>query len=88
MTPPPAEDTDGVSSVAPVAPVAPVRVPTRRVVEAGSAAWALALAVLLAVPDLHTGDRSWWPWCAVCGLALGGIGWVYVRRGRGNAADA
>lgn len=70
------------------APIAPLRVPTRRVVEVGTACWAAALVVLLLVPEWHTGERAWWPWCAVAGIALGVLGWSYVRRGRGNAADA
>lgn len=65
----------------------PLAVPIRRIVEMGIAAWAVALAVTLVVPSLHTGDRSWWPWSCVAGIVLGGIGWAYVRRGRGNIAD-
>jgi hypothetical protein len=37
---------------------------------------------------LHAGDRDWWPWTCVAGMGLGAIGWVYLRRGRGNAKDA
>ncbi|MBW3085538.1 hypothetical protein KEM60_01738 [Austwickia sp. TVS 96-490-7B] len=48
--------------------------------------WAIALLVTLTIPSLHTGERSWWPWCCVAGLVLGGLGYVYVRRGRGNAS--
>ena len=66
----------------------PVHVPMLRVVEAGMVAWALALAVMLLVPALHEGTRDWWPWVCVSGIGLGGIGWVYLRRGRGNAAEA
>lgn len=50
--------------------------------------WAVVLVVLLAVPSLRSGDRSWWPWVPVAGMALGGLGYVYLRRGRGNAAEA
>ncbi|MEP7160635.1 MAG: DUF2530 domain-containing protein [Dermatophilaceae bacterium] len=50
--------------------------------------WAVALAVVLAVPDLHTGERSWWPWTCVAALLLGGLGYGYIRRGRGNAESA
>jgi hypothetical protein len=46
------------------------------------------LVVTLVAPGLHTGERAWWPWCAVAGLVLGGIGHAYLRRGRGNAAGA
>ncbi len=66
----------------------PVRWPTARLLLAFEAAWAVALAVTLVVPALHTGDRDWWPRCCVAALVLGGLGWVYVRRGRGNAASA
>ena len=64
----------------------PLPVKSSTVIKVGMLAWALALAVTLAVPDLHTGERSWWPWTCVAGLTLGLIGYVYVRRGRGNAA--
>ena len=68
--------------------IEPLHVPMLRIIEAGLAAWLVALVVTLVVPALHEGDRSWWPWTCVAGLLLGGIGWVYVRRGRGNARDA
>ncbi|KAB7741392.1 DUF2530 domain-containing protein [Nostocoides sp. F2B08] len=64
----------------------PMPVRTVTVIAVGMVAWAIALVVILAVPELRTGDRSWWPWTCVSGLVLGAIGWVYVRRGRGNAA--
>ena len=48
----------------------------------------MALLVVVLVPALHEGDRSWWPWCCVAGFALGLAGYAYVRRGRGNAAEA
>ena len=70
------------------AQVGPLALPMLRIVEGGSAAWALALVLTLAVPTLHEGPRSWWPWCCLAGIVLGGIGWTYLRRGRGNAADA
>lgn len=65
-----------------------VRVRTDRVVLGGLALWLVALVAILTVPALHSGDRDWWPWACVSGLVLGGLGWVYLRRGRGNAADA
>ncbi len=65
----------------------PLHVPMRQIIEVGMAVWALALAVTLAVPSLHAEGRSWWPWSCVAGIVLGGIGWAYVRRGRGNIAD-
>jgi hypothetical protein len=66
----------------------PLPVPMRRIVEIGILAWVVALVVVLVVPALHTGDRDWWPWTCVAGIVLGGIGWSYLRRGRGNARDA
>ncbi len=66
----------------------PMRVSTRRVVEVGTAVWALVLAALLLVPSWHQGERAWWPWCAAAGVGFGLLGWVYLRRGRGNAAEA
>lgn len=61
---------------------------TLRVVRWGIIAWALALVVVLVLPSLREGDRSWWVWVPVAGLALGVIGHVYLARGRGNAAEA
>ena len=70
------------------APVDPPVVPTLGIVLVGTGLWALALVLTLLVPALHTGERSWWPWACVTGIALGGFAWWYVRRGRGNAAGA
>jgi hypothetical protein len=58
------------------------------VILVGIAIWAVALAVTLLVPSLHTGSRSYWPWTCVAGIALGFIGYGYVRMGRGNAEGA
>ncbi len=66
----------------------PLRVPTRRIIVVGQIGWVIALVLTLVVPSWHSGDRAWWPWTCVAGLALGGIGYVYVSRGRGNAAGA
>lgn len=54
----------------------------------GIIAWTIALAVILLVPSLRSDERSWWVWVPVAGLALGGLGYGYLRRGRGNAAEA
>jgi hypothetical protein len=70
------------------APVEPIAVPTRLLVAVGTGLWALALVVTLVVPSLHTGNRSWWPWTCVSGIALGAIAWWYVGRGHDNAANA
>ena len=55
---------DGAGAAAPVPPVAvgepqPLQVSTARVVLWGIGTWAVALAVTLAVPALHTGSRDW-----------------------------
>jgi hypothetical protein len=65
-----------------------VRLRTITLVGWGLVAWAAVLAVLLLVPSLRHGERSWWLWVPVAGLVLGGLGYVYLRRGRGNAAEA
>ncbi len=66
----------------------PVAVPMVRVIEVGLGCWVAALVLTLVVPGLHEGARSWWPWCCVAGMVLGAVGWAYLRRGRGNAAEA
>ena len=68
--------------------VEPLGVDVPRVVLAGIVLWALALALTLLVPALHTGRRDWWPWACVAGVVIGALGLAYVRRGRGNAAVA
>ena len=70
------------------AQVAPPAVTTARVIWWGLALWAAALVATLVVPALHEGERDWWPWTCVTGLALGAFGLWYVRRGRGNASTA
>ena len=65
-----------------------LQVPTQRIIAIGLALWLVALVVTLVVPALHTGSRDWWPWACVAGFVLGSIGFLYVRRGRGNAHDA
>ena len=69
-------------------PLEPLPVPMPRIIEVGLGLWLVALVVILIVPTLHEGPRSWWPWGAVAGLGLGLVGYAYVRRGRGNASDA
>ena len=61
---------------------------TRPIIVGGTVGWLVALVVTLLVPDLHTGDRSWWPWACVAGIALGVVGYAYLARGRGNASGA
>ncbi|MGL4172983.1 MAG: DUF2530 domain-containing protein [Actinomycetota bacterium] len=54
----------------------------------GILSWAIALSVVLAIPELRSGDRAWWPWTCVAGLTLGLLGAGYLIRGRGNANSA
>ncbi len=84
----PREPTRDGSLLGEAAPVGAPPVSTRAVVVVGTAMWAVALVVTLAVPALHTGERSWWPWTCVTGIGLGLFAWWYVRRGRGNAVGA
>lgn len=70
--------------------VQPPEVPLRTVtlVRWGIVAWALVLLVLLFVPSIRGGERDWWLWVPVAGMLLGAVGYLYLRRGRGNAAMA
>ena len=86
MTNPQRPPTPGSPSPVKQQPLEPLSVDTAHVILAGTLAWAVALVATLAVPALHTGERSWWPWACVTGLVLGAVGLAYVRRGRGNAA--
>ncbi|WP_370894566.1 DUF2530 domain-containing protein [Janibacter sp. GXQ6167] len=79
-------DPTNPSAAAPVE--ATVRVRMDLIVLAGVGAWVVALAVVLLVPELRAGERDWWPWACVAGVILGALGYAYVRRGRGNAAEA
>lgn len=63
----------------------PITLRTVTVVRWGMLGWLVALVVVLAIPDLRTGDRSWWPWVPVAALGLGAFGLAYLSRGRGNA---
>lgn len=73
-----------------IAPSAPEPISFRMdmIVLIGIGVWALALVATLAIPALRDGERSWWKWACVSGIVLGAVGYLYVRRGRGNAADA
>lgn len=72
------------------AQIVPPAVPLRTItlVRWGTLAWALVLLVLALVPAWRSGERDWWFWVPVAGIALGVVGYVYLRRGRGNAATA
>ena len=80
--------TDHPVPLGEAAPVQPVDLPTRTIVVAGTALWTVALVVTLLVPALHTGERSWWPWTCVTGIALGAFAWWFTGRGHRNAAEA
>lgn len=54
----------------------------------GVVAWLVALVVVAVVPNLRTGDRAWWVWVPVAGVVGGLLGYAYLRRGKGNAAEA
>lgn len=54
----------------------------------GILAWAVALVVVLLTPAVRTGERDWWVWVPVAGVVLGALGYAYLRRGKGNAAQA
>lgn len=66
----------------------PVTIDVLRVLEIGIALWVIALVLTLVIPTLHQDGRDWWPWTCVAGAVLGGIGWAYIKRGRGNASAA
>jgi len=66
----------------------PLASDTARILEIGMALWFIALVVSVLVPSLHQGERDWWPWTCLAGIAGGALALVYVRRGRGNAAGA
>ncbi|MGL5858331.1 MAG: DUF2530 domain-containing protein [Angustibacter sp.] len=69
-------------------PIEPAQTNTARIVVAGTACWAVAFVVVIAVPTLHSDGREWWPWTCLSGVGLGLLGLAYVLRGRGNAAGA
>ncbi|MFB4318934.1 DUF2530 domain-containing protein [Actinomadura sp. 21ATH] len=56
----------------------PLRTNDVRVAAAGTAAWAVALVVLL-IADLPEHSR-WWLWVCVAGLVIGLFGTWYVPR--------
>ncbi len=54
-----------------------------------TAAWAIALIVLLIVRDSLPGHERWWIWTCVCGVVLGLFALWYVphlKRSRAKAA--
>ena len=83
---PPVHASRAAEALGTAAPTEPLDVSTRSVILVGSAAWALALVVTLVVPALHTGERSWWPWACVTGIALGAFALWYLGRGTDDTA--
>jgi cytosine/uracil/thiamine/allantoin permease len=58
----------------------PLQVDTARVVQAGTALWAVALLVLLVLGDRV--DRVW-TWTCVAAILLAGLGlWIMRRQGQ------
>jgi len=81
------DPTDASTHLGGAAPTQALHVPTRTIVLVGMGLWAVGLVVTLAAPSLHAGERSWWPWTCVAGLALGAFAlWYVSRNGRGDAA--
>ncbi|QXJ24114.1 DUF2530 domain-containing protein [Actinomadura graeca] len=56
----------------------PMRTDDVRIAAAGTAAWAVALVVLLIV-GLPSGER-WWLWVCVAGIVIGLFGMWYIPR--------
>jgi uncharacterized protein DUF2530 len=55
---------------------------------AGTAAWAIALVVLLIVRDHLPGDARWWIWTCVTGVLLGLFALWYTPRLKRSRAKA
>jgi Protein of unknown function (DUF2530) len=68
---------------------APEEADDRLVTAIGTAAWAVALVVLLIVRDSLPAGSRWWVWTCVAGLVMGLFALWYVpvvKRGRARAA--
>ena len=46
----------------------------------GTAAWAVALVVLLVLRDQIPPEQRWWIWTGVTGVAMGLFAWWFVPR--------
>jgi Protein of unknown function (DUF2530) len=60
------------------------------VTSVGTAAWAVALVVLLIARDALPAGSRWWVWTCVTGVAMGLFAMWYVpvlKRGRRSAAE-
>ncbi|MFD0802607.1 DUF2530 domain-containing protein, partial [Streptomonospora algeriensis] len=60
------------------------RVPTAL----GTAAWAAALIVLVAMGDDLAEQDRWWRWVCLTGIALGIFGFLYIPRHLRKSPDA
>lgn len=61
----------------------PLDVDVARIVLAGTALWAVAFVVLLALRGrLADADREWWLWTCVAGVLLGLLGALMASRAR------
>jgi len=69
--------------------VAPLDVDGVRAVGIGTALWAVALLVTLALRGpLEAAGNGWWVWVCVSGVVLGLMGLVYVVRRRNAIRSA
>lgn len=66
----------------------PPPIKTSTITAIGTALFGLALILTLVIAQWHSGENRWYPWAAGAGFALGLLGLLYLRRGRGNAALA
>ena len=70
-------------------PPPPLEANDRMVTVVGTAAWAVALVVLLIVRDSLPAGQRWWIWTCVSGVLMGLFALWYVprlKRGRARAA--
>ena len=70
-------------------PPPPLEANDQVVIWVGTAAWAVALVVLLIIRDSLPAGQRWWIWTCVCGVAFGIFASWYVprlKRGRAQAA--
>jgi len=68
----------------------PLEANDRLVTAVGTAAWAVALIVVLVLRDSLPAAERWWLWTCVAGLCMGIFGLWYVprmKRARARAAE-
>jgi ABC-type nickel/cobalt efflux system permease component RcnA len=68
----------------------PLEANDQLVTAVGTAAWAVALVVLLILREQIPADERWWIWTCVAGLVMGLFGLWYVprlKRSRARAAE-